>query len=230
MNANAVLVCLKNREFLKSLVCFLGCVALLWSVFAFCITPRYKKVQVLRNDLTRLSMQLQRYVNFDKYQGRIIQQRERIVNALHSAAVDQLLTDRTEQGVFNAIGNLCGKADIRLFTINTAEAGAWRVNVKSTYHNMVVFVSLLERSFQICRFKITSSRNTAVHSAELIVRPIDVSSAAEAEGKDLFDMYAEIEAALKGIEARSNNDKSDFPQLKDPLFSSDDPPAEKEPA
>jgi hypothetical protein len=221
MSAESVLEYLKNREFQKSAVCFLGCIGLLGCICAFLVVPQFKKVHAFRNELVQLDVQSRKYASFDKFKDKLPLQRQRIASVLQSGISYQLLADRSERGIFMAVGSICEKADVKVFKIDPIEGKTWRINIRAPYRNLVTFISLLEQSFNINKFRITSGRNAALHSAELTVYPIEVPVLAATEGKDVFDLYAGIEAPLKSLEARVNTGRSDYPLLKDPLFFGD---------
>lgn len=235
MNIPSVSAHLKNKEFLKTVGVFLGCVGLLIALYAFLVAPKVKKVVTLRSGLAALEVKARQYGDFKEFNGNIGNQREHIVDTLRALGVENMLTDKTDQRIFEVLGRICEKADVRLGKINQSKLDngqqAWDISFKAPFDRIVPFMSLLEQAFKIDTFRIVSGRKAAVHTVTMIIYPIDAPSTAPADaasGKDLFDMYNEIEASLKGLESVLRADVISRQVRKDPLAYGDTvAPAEK---
>lgn len=225
MCASTIAECLKNKEFLKSAVYLLiigGGVA----ASVFFTVAQYRKVHALRDELAQLQSKSRQYDEFDKAKDRILQQRERISNVLSSVTTDQLLKDKTEQGVFGALEKIRWKTDIKRYRIKPVKTGdgqqVWRIKMKASYREMVAFISLLEQSFKIDKFRIVGSSHGSLHSAELTVYPVTIPVTAATplpSRQGPLEQYAAVEASLKSIEAVWSTGQSSCTVHRDPLFA-----------
>jgi hypothetical protein len=207
MKANAVSEYLKNKEFLKTAGVFLGWIVLLGAVFMFLIVPLNKKIRALKDKQAMMEAKSAQYSNFKEFGEKLKVEREHVTAVVRSVSSDQILTDKTDQGVFAAISRICAKADVKLDKISPGRTGKdWNINFKASYDKIAIFFSLLEQSFKIDTFRIVSGRDVAIHEVMMIVYPVTVpeSAATPTVGKDLFDLYNDVDASLTKLESSLN--------------------------
>jgi hypothetical protein len=226
MNTDAMCGDPGNGEIMKTIGFLILSIGLIAVVYVFLVNPRYKEVQGLKNELATLEVKSRQYANFREFEDKISAQRERIGGVLRAAGVEWIVTDKSDQGVFEALGRICEAANVRAAKIdhvqskNSGQQQIWDISFNATYDKLVVLISLLENSFVIDKFKIVSGGDSSLHAVSMLIHPIDVPAAAPASmlsGKDLFDMYNELEVFLKKPSTGSGPAEQSRAVIKDPM-------------
>lgn len=192
----------RNAEILKVAGLLAGGTGVIAAVYLLLVVPQDKKVQGFRKELANLEVKSQRYDKFLEYRDRITEQRPRIVAVLQSAGVENILTDKSDQKIFEALSRIGFETNVMLDKISHSQGQQqiWEIGGKAQYAEAVAFIAQLEHSFRIVRFKIANGGDGRLYVVTMTVQPIDVPAASSARsGKDLLDMYEEIEASLSKL-------------------------------